>query len=195
MAGNPAKAALFDAFASVAQALGSGRRAEIVDVLAHTTPDGGPWDAGLDRRLIAAHMALIPTLKLWTFELSRRGADSGTVQRFLNIAVGQLREYARAGGEVLFGTDVGYMTDYDPADEYRYMERAGMSFAQILAALTTAPARRFGESPRTSGRLEPGMRADLVILDGDPAKDIQALSRVRAVWREGRAIFQRTGDR
>lgn len=34
MAGNPAKAALFDAFASVAQALGSGRRAEIVDVLA-----------------------------------------------------------------------------------------------------------------------------------------------------------------
>jgi len=34
MAGGPAKAALFDALASVAQALGSGRRAEIVDVLA-----------------------------------------------------------------------------------------------------------------------------------------------------------------
>jgi rhodanese-related sulfurtransferase/DNA-binding transcriptional ArsR family regulator len=34
MAGGQAKAALFDALASVAQALGSGRRAEIVDVLA-----------------------------------------------------------------------------------------------------------------------------------------------------------------
>src|SRR5919202_2442610 len=34
MASGPAKVALFDAFASVAQALGSGRRAEIVDLLA-----------------------------------------------------------------------------------------------------------------------------------------------------------------
>jgi imidazolonepropionase-like amidohydrolase len=157
-----------------------------VDVLAHTTPDGGPWDAGLVRRLAGAQMSLVPTLKLWTFELSRRGVDSSTVQRLLNVAIGQLREFVRGGGDVLFGTDVGYMTDYDPTDEYRYMERAGMSFQQILTALTTAPARRFGERERTSGRLEPGMDADLVILDGDPAKDIRALTRVRAVWRKGR---------
>jgi hypothetical protein len=32
------------------------------------------------------------------------------------------------------------MTDYDPSDEYAYMQRAGLSTAQILAALTTAPA-------------------------------------------------------
>ena len=158
-----------------------------VDVLAHTAPDGGPWNAALVGRLIRAHIALIPTLKLWTFELSRRGVDSSTVQRMLNVAVGQLGAFVRGGGEVLFGTDVGYMTDYDPTDEYRYMERAGMSFRQILAALTTTPARRFGEHERT-GQVERGMDADLVMLDGDPAKDIGALGGVRAVWRRGQLL-------
>jgi imidazolonepropionase-like amidohydrolase len=162
-----------------------------VDVLAHTTPDGGPWDAALIARMRRAHLALIPTLKLWTFELSRRGVDSSSAQKFLRVAVDQLRAYSRSGGEVLFGTDVGYMTDYDPTDEYRYMERAGMSFPQILAALTTAPARRFGGGERATGRLAPGMDADLVLLDADPATDIRALSRVRSVWRQGRMIYRK----
>lgn len=34
---------------------------------------------------------------------------------------------AAAGGATLFGTDVGYMGDYDPFDEYTLMARAGMS--------------------------------------------------------------------
>jgi imidazolonepropionase-like amidohydrolase len=160
-----------------------------VDVLAHTTPDGGPWDAALIGRMRQAHLALIPTLKLWTFELSRRGVDSATAQKFLRVAVEQLRAYSRNSGEVLFGTDVGYMTDYDPTDEYRYMQQAGMSFREILAALTTAPARRFGGGGRGTGRLEAGMDADLVLLDADPATDIRALSRVRSVWRQGRVIY------
>ena len=161
------------------------------DVLAHTTPDGGPWDAALIGRMRRAHLALIPTLKLWTFELSRRGVDSATAQKFLQVALEQLRAYSRSGGEVLFGTDVGYMTDYDPTDEYRYMERAGMPFRHILATLTTAPARRFGGSERATGRLEAGMDADLVLLEADPATDIRALSRVRSVWRQGRVIYSK----
>jgi imidazolonepropionase-like amidohydrolase len=83
------------------------------------------------------------------------------------------------------------MTDYDPRDEYRYMEQAGMSFRQILAALTTAPARRFGDDERATGRLEPGMSADLVLLDADPATDNWALTRVRRVWRRGRVIYSK----
>ncbi|HET6837519.1 MAG TPA: amidohydrolase family protein [Gemmatimonadales bacterium] len=166
-----------------------------LDVLAHTTPDGGPWDPALVRRMIDARLALIPTLKLWTFELSRRGVDTAAVQRFLEVAVEQLGMYVRGGGDILFGTDVGYMTDYDPADEFRYMRRAGMSFRQILAALTTAPAQRFGRGERTTGRLEKGLDADQVILDGDPASDITALGRVRSVWQGGRVISETSTGR
>jgi imidazolonepropionase-like amidohydrolase len=163
-----------------------------VDVLAHTAPDGGTWGPALLRRMTRAHLALIPTLKLWTFELSRRGADSAAVQRLLEVPIGQLRAYVRAGGEVLFGTDVGYMTDYDPTDEYVYMQRAGMSFRQILTALTTAPARRFAlPADHTTGRVERGLDADIVVLDGNPALDIRAFSRVRYVLRQGREIYSR----
>jgi imidazolonepropionase-like amidohydrolase len=176
--------------AGLAAALNGG-----VDVLAHTTPDGGPWDTALITRMRRAHLALIPTLKLWTFELYRRGVDSATAQKFLQVAVDQLKAYSGSGGEVLFGTDVGYMTDYDPTDEYRYMERAGMSFRDVLAALTTAPARRFRWGERTTGRLEAGKNADLVVLDADPATDIGALSRVRSVWRHGRVIYSRRENR
>jgi imidazolonepropionase-like amidohydrolase len=172
---------------------GAGLRAALdgrVDILAHTTPDGGPWDAALAGQMRRAHLALIPTLKLWAFELFRRGVDSARAQEFLQVAVDQLQAFSGSGGEVLFGTDVGYMNDYDPTDEYRYMARAGMSFTQILAALTTAPARRFGDE-RVTGRLEPGMDADLVLLDADPATDIRALSRVQSVWRQGRVIYSK----
>ena len=162
-----------------------------VDVLAHTTPEGGPWDPRLPERMKRARLALIPTLKLWTFELARKGADPATVQRFLSVAIEQLRAYAERGGEILFGTDVGYMTDYDPTDEYLYMQRAGMSFHQILAALTTAPAKRFGVSGRTTGRLERGLEADIVVLEGDPAQDIRALARVRYALRHGRQVYSR----
>jgi imidazolonepropionase-like amidohydrolase len=162
-----------------------------VDILAHTTPDGGLWEPRLPERMQRARLALIPTLKLWTFELVRKGADRATIQRFLSVAIGQLRRYAERGGEILFGTDVGYMTEYDPTDEYLYMQRAGMSFRQILAALTTAPAKRFGESGRTTGRLERGLEADIVVLEGDPAQDIRALARVRYAVRQGRPVYAR----
>lgn len=160
-----------------------------VDVLAHTSPEGGPWQPHLLERMKRAHLALIPTLKLWTFELHRKGADTATVQRFLGVAVGQLRAYAKGGGEILFGTDVGYMTEYDPSDEYRYMRDAGMSFRQILAALTTTPARRFGVPRRITGRLERGREADVVVLEGNPAQDIRALARVRYALSRGRQVY------
>ena len=65
-----------------------------------------------------------------------------------------MRAYAQAGGQILFGTDVGYMTDYDPAEEYRLMARA-LTPMQILASLTTAPAARWKEEARR-GRVAGG---------------------------------------
>jgi imidazolonepropionase-like amidohydrolase len=96
--------------------------------------------------------------------------------------------FAEAGGQVLFGTDVGYMTEYDPTEEYVLMQRAGLTAAQILASLTTAPASRWKEE-RRRGRLAPGMDADLVVLDGDPVGDVRNFARVRCVYRQGRLIY------
>lgn len=154
------------------------------DIVAHTTPRSGPWDAAIVGALAERRVALTPTLTLWRSFLRH---DRGSLQEQLtNTAVGQLRAWNAAGGTVLFGTDLGAV-DYDPSQEYALMAAAGMSFRQILASLTTAPAEQFGDSARL-GRIAPGLEADLVVLRGDPAKDPRAFADVRYTLRAGHVV-------
>jgi imidazolonepropionase-like amidohydrolase len=160
-----------------------------VDVLVHTSPDQvEAWDEKLVAEMRATNMALIPTLKLYTWDPARQGASAEMIRRVVGVAQEQLRLYLRAGGDILFGTDVGYVTDYSPKDEYVLMREAGLTFEQILSSLTTAPAKRFGAASRT-GTLAAGMDADLVAIKGDPAADIAALVDVQYVYREGKLLY------
>jgi imidazolonepropionase-like amidohydrolase len=160
-----------------------------VDILAHTVPESPPWTPEFVARLNGAHMALIPTLTLFDFEARKAGIKEDDREGWLTKMAGELRAFSQGEGEVLFGTDVGYTDHYDTAMEYSLMSRAGMTFSQILASLTTAPAQRFGASAH-AGRIAPGMDADLVVLDRDPAKDITALSKVHMVIRAGTILYK-----
>jgi len=159
-----------------------------VDILAHVSTFEGPWSPALVQRMLAAHMSLIPTLTLFDVEMQKDHASPEATKQLIDLAVGQLRMYASAGGQILFGTDIGYIYQYDTTEEFTLMSRAGMSFPQILASLTTAPAQRFGYAAH-SGRIAPGMDADLVILKSDPATSITALAQVVSTIRAGRVIY------
>ena len=162
-----------------------------VDVLVHTTlgiPE--PWPATLVAQLVERRTALVPTLKLWHFELDKGGVPAGVQQRLVAATQQQLKQYADAGGQILFGTDVGYMTDFDPADEYRLMAGAGLTPAQILASLTTAPAARWKEEARR-GRVAAGQDADLVVLGGDPLADAKHFANVRCTIRGGAVLYSK----
>ncbi|MGH9613972.1 MAG: amidohydrolase family protein, partial [Bryobacteraceae bacterium] len=100
----------------------------------------------------------------------------------------QLNAFLRAGGDVLFGTDVGYTDVFDTSEEFKWMSRGGMSYRQILASLTENPARRFGFSAR-SGRISKGFDADLVVLRADPSRDVAAFSQIRYTIRNGIVIY------
>lgn len=159
-----------------------------VDVLAHTTSVAGAWSPELIGRMKAQKMSLIPTLKLWVYEAKKGGASDEQALGFAKRNAENLRRYAEAGGQILFGTDVGYMTEYDPKKEYELMAGAGMPPMRILESLTTAPAVRFGESNRR-GRIAVGMDADLVVLKADPAEDARNFANVLFAIRRGRAIY------
>jgi imidazolonepropionase-like amidohydrolase len=161
-----------------------------VDVLAHVAPMSGPWSPALIARMRSAHMGLIPTLTLFDVEAKKAKVSPEENQMWIDAAVQQLNAYSSAGGQILFGTDVGYTDHFDTAEEYRLMSQAGMTFPQILASLTTNPVQRFGKSSRR-GRLANNMDADLVVLDGDPAKDIEAFSKVHYTIRNGRIIYKK----
>lgn len=160
-----------------------------VDVLLHTAPESGTWDETLLAGMKRKNVALVATLKLWKYVGLSSGRPAEVVERFQDAGVAQLRAYTSAGGEILFGTDAGFMLDYDPTEEYLAMARAGMTFSQILKSLTTAPAARFGRPGRT-GRVVQGMDADIVILSADPSQDIQAFSKVKYTLRQGEIIYQ-----
>lgn len=156
-----------------------------VDIIAHTTPSSGPWDETTLAVMKARRVALTPTLTLWKY-YARHDRVSAQDQ-IVNTEVGQLRAWLAMGGEVLFGTDVGAV-EYDPSEEYALMAEAGMSFHQILASLTAAPAERFGESKQL-GRVAAGMQADLVVLKGDPTANLRALTAVQYTLRAGKIIY------
>jgi imidazolonepropionase-like amidohydrolase len=147
-----------------------------VDVLAHALDDDRGWNESHVARMKAIRMAMIPTLKLF-------GGQSFT--KYIQAEVGT---YAKAGGQILFGTDVGYMTDYDTTDEFALMAGAGLDWRAILASLTTAPAERFDETLRR-GRVASGLDADLVVLGADPSADVTAFANVRYTIRGGRIVY------
>jgi imidazolonepropionase-like amidohydrolase len=160
-----------------------------VDILAHTAPMMGPWKPETVREVLAHHMALIPTLTLFEVEAKKFGESEADEANDMAAAVQQVRAYHAAGGDILFGTDVGYTDAFDTAEEYRQMAKAGLDYRAILASLTTTPARRFGYSKRR-GRVAAGMDADLVVLEADPAKDPTAFSRVATTIRAGKVIYR-----
>jgi imidazolonepropionase-like amidohydrolase len=159
-----------------------------VDVLAHTAPDSPPWTPAFVSRLVNARMALIPTLTLFDFEARKGGESDEGREQWIAKMVGELRAFSAGGGQVLFGTDIGYTDHYDTELEYVLMSRAGMSLAQILASLTTNPAPRFGYGDR-KGRIAEGMDADLVVLNSDPSRDVRALSQVYMTIRAGNLTY------
>lgn len=160
-----------------------------VDVLAHTVPESPPWTHEFTEQLKRAHLSLIPTLTL--FDVEGRKANLSDQQRsaFIGQMVDQLRAYSEAGGDILFGTDIGYTDHYDTAMEFNLMSQAGLNYKQILASLTTNPARKFRVSDQ-SGRIAKNMKADLVVLSADPAQDVTAYSKVRFTIRNGKVIYK-----
>jgi imidazolonepropionase-like amidohydrolase len=98
-------------------------------------------------------------------------------------AVAQLRD---AGVAILCGTDApnpGTAFGASMHEELALLVGAGLSPTAALIAATSAPAARFGLGDR--GRIAVGLRADLVLIDGDPTTEIAATRRIAAIWRGG----------
>ncbi|TFW35580.1 CIA30 family protein [Massilia horti] len=92
----------------------------------------------------------------------------------------------KAGVPVLAGTDSGNAgTQYGASlhHEMAALVDAGLTPQEALAAATSAPAAAFRLGKR--GRIENGYKADLLLVDGNPAADIAATRRIVEVWKDG----------
>ncbi len=94
-----------------------------------------------------------------------------------------------AGVPILAGTDAGNSGTAHGASmhgELALLVRAGLTPTQALRAATAAPALAFGLSDR--GRIATGLRADLLLVEGDPTNDITHTRRIHTIWKNGYTV-------
>jgi imidazolonepropionase-like amidohydrolase len=106
----------------------------------------------------------------------------------IRITGESLRKAVPKGVKIAFGTDAGVSKHGRNADEFELMVKHGMTPTQALEAATVNAADLLGLSDDV-GTLEPGKRADLIAVDGDPLTDVTVLKRVPFVMKDG-AVFK-----
>jgi len=97
-----------------------------------------------------------------------------------------VRQLVAAGVPLLAGTDVpapGTMYGVSVHKELEHLVAAGLTPAAALTAATSATAKAFRMTDR--GRIKTGMRADLLLVDGDPSTQIRATRNIVAIWKKG----------
>ena len=95
-----------------------------------------------------------------------------------------LRKSVPKGVKIAFGTDAGVSKHGRNADELELMVKYGMTPASVLQAATVNAADLLGLQADV-GTIEPGKRADLIAVDGDPLSDVTVLKRVPFVMKDG----------
>ena len=184
-----------------------------VDGLGHLFADG-PCTPGLVSEIAKAGTFVIPTLTVISSAMGHPGAAFAADERVRSRLDGQWLEALRgcmnvypqgdlddvlhavaalqaAGVDLLAGTDVsapmpefgGTAHGASVHHELQLLVTAGLTPVQALRTATSTPARRFGLTDR--GRITPGARADLLLVDGDPTTTIADTLSIRAVWRRG----------
>jgi len=96
----------------------------------------------------------------------------------------------KAGVKIAFGTDAGVYAHGKNWLEFTYMVESGMPAMEVIKAATIQAADLLGMKDKL-GSVTPGKLADIVAVDGDPLQDIQTMSKVSFVMKDG-LVFKNT---
>ena len=138
-------------------------------------------------RLMAENgVALCPTLSAGDATSQYGGWKKGEQPEPANITRkrASFKAALDAGVTIINGSDVGVFAHGDNARELELMVDYGMPALDALKSATSTAARVLKMDAQI-GSVKPGLLADLVAFDGDPAKDISALRHVRLVMKNG----------
>jgi imidazolonepropionase-like amidohydrolase len=144
----------------------------------------------LFRKTGAWYVPTLSTINGYKERLARNPeAYTGEVRRKIEWRIGitgkALEAAVPAGVRIAFGTDAGVSLHGRNADEFELMVAHGMTPATAIQAATVNAAELLGLRDEV-GSLEPGKRADLIAVSGDPLRDVTALKRVAFVMKGGR---------
>jgi imidazolonepropionase-like amidohydrolase len=122
----------------------------------------------------------------WPVETMRKNDETTEAQR------AGFRKAVEAGVRIAFGTDSGVYPHGLNARQFAYCVRYGMTPLEAIRSATTVAAELMGWGDRV-GALRPGLAADLIAVAGDPLADVDSLTDVRFVMRDGVVVRDNPG--
>jgi imidazolonepropionase-like amidohydrolase len=150
-----------------------------VDDLAHMALDKVSNE--LLKKIVDAGIYWTPTIEMWKGFVLRGWVPD-------TYLLDNLGRFATAGGKVALGTDYGggpFQFDLGmPMKEIQWMHEAGMSPSDIIISATKNAAEVCGSGSEL-GTLERGKIADVLVIDGNPLRDLANLMKVRYVIKDG----------
>ena len=141
--------------------------------------------------MVAAGTVLVPTLDRPFGALFRASNPTPEQQSGIETILRIVQGFHEMGGVVGLGTDWAAGTGMPagiPLGEMEMLLAAGLTPLEVIEAGTRHAAIVCGHGGEL-GTLEPGMLADVIIVDGDPLADLQALSQVLLVIKNGEVAF------
>ncbi len=133
------------------------------------------WTSILPDSVIAGRRARAPSLRIQVYDA--------------------VRGLHTAGVTVLAGSDAPNSGTWHGVSLHRELEllvQAGLSPVEALRAATSATADAFRLNDR--GRIAPGHRADVLLVDGDPTSTISATFAIVAIWKQGQRVARTLAD-
>ena len=147
----------------------------------------GNYIAAEDMKAMATRgIYYVPTIYVGQYVAEGRAAAGAPVWvKMLSIHEDTFRRALKLGVKIAFGTDAGgFAWTVNPAKEFGYMVKWGMTPAQAIQSATKTAAELLGWSDQV-GTLQPGRFADIVAVSGDPLADITVLEHVDFVMKAG----------
>jgi imidazolonepropionase-like amidohydrolase len=135
-------------------------------------------------RMMRQRVYWCPTIYVGARPQTGRPPLRATMAEFKRKAFGEA--VRRGMGELIaFGTDAGgFAWSENPAQEFAYYARYGMTPMQTIRTATTNAARLIGRD-KDVGTVAAGKLADLVAVEGDPLTDPAVLTKVKWVMKGG----------
>jgi imidazolonepropionase-like amidohydrolase len=158
------------------------RRATLAGAETIEHGDGGTPE--IFKLMVERHVALCPTLAAADATAQYAGWKKGQQPEPPGIVQkrASFKAALDAGVTILSGSDIGVFPHGENAREIELMVDYGMPALDALKAATSVAGRVLHMN---IGEVKPGMFADLIAVDGDPAADISALRRVKFVMKAG----------
>jgi imidazolonepropionase-like amidohydrolase len=143
------------------------------------------YEAQLER-MVKAGIVMVPTLDSY-IDISEDSTPTQEDEAGIKIVLGIVRRFHELGGIVALGTDfiIGKGKQAGmPLREMEMLRAAGLTPMEVIGAGTRQAANVCGHGNEL-GTLAPGMLADLIVVDGNPLEDLQVMSRVSLVIKNG----------